>query len=849
MMTRTIIKMLSVFQAVLLAFFFILYNFYHIKNSSLNKQLGYQNYCLSKNYPSICKEEKFSNYLILYYDGLAHFFVKEFLLKQPITKKKYFKLEKILPKGIADSSPSFYTYFSGKLPFNYDSFLTNEDNLFYQLKKNNLEPKTYIYEGMFDTMDQSYEYKNDFERRGLFYIMSDNLNEWYSTLFRNTKYDDERVVDGLIRDRKKALEFIFKEYKKYKKVLDRKRDKIFKDFDDFFEKDKRFFIYIPKIDNFSHLTSIENKRYLKAVAMIWSNLNIIREYIDKKIPDLLLITMSDHGGDESPFQQERYNHDTPLNKNGNNAHLLFYSKKLKNDIFKKDFIYSEEVSGVLSSFISKINSVGEFGINYELFKKKNMKINYYKQFEIRLNHYSNTIFGELIDSRNLLGIFGEEIPSNKYLEKENNDFSQKDIKDYKNYLQIYSNNLKNSIRNKNNFFPNIGSIYLIVLILLTYCLPFLYVIKTNESLSKYWNYTFLILLSIFLIFLSDVSEKVIEIFFWIFIVFSIYLTKDQNKRKIFISLFILIITIVVFHFFALKFEIIFFNIKNINGLLFTYLVASILFFYFFKNLLANRNILSLISISLSLIMFLLNLFYDYLLYFQIAFDPNPIMKVFVNSFNYLIISFLVITLLQKKNNIKYSFYSFLINFSFWIETIYPRIVVLLLIIYFLKIQPKLKNLENFEKQNYLVCIFLSSFIIYFQSGYKFDWRNKIRLLHKFNMLGLYRPLYHFVITSFIAINTYNKKSEKSKEHQKKNKNSFFDIFANTLGTSFVFGCLFISIVYNFSNEYRMACGKSLETLAIVYGVFFYQKLTYYISYLIYKDSDSDDNPFKKVEMI
>ena len=76
MLSKTLIKIISIFQALLLILFFVLYNFYHIKNSKLNKQLGYQDYCRKKKYPELCKKDKFSKYLIIYYDGLGEFFLK-----------------------------------------------------------------------------------------------------------------------------------------------------------------------------------------------------------------------------------------------------------------------------------------------------------------------------------------------------------------------------------------------------------------------------------------------------------------------------------------------------------------------------------------------------------------------------------------------------------------------------------------------------------------------------------------------------------------------------------------------------------------------------------------------------
>lgn len=46
---------------------------------------------------------------------------------------------------------------------------------------------------------------------------------------------------------------------------------------------------------------------------------------------------------------------------------------------------------------------------------------------------------------------------------------------------------------------------------------------------------------------------------------------------------------------------------------------------------------------------------------------------------------------------------------------------------------------------------MSGYIFYIGSGYYFDWRNKIRLNEKFNLLGLYRPIHMFFFTTIIAL--------------------------------------------------------------------------------------------------
>ena len=43
--------------------------------------------------------------------------------------------------------------------------------------------------------------------------------------------------------------------------------------------------------------------------------------------------MSDHGGDESPYMQERYNHNTPYSKDNQAFFMLYNKSQINQDSF------------------------------------------------------------------------------------------------------------------------------------------------------------------------------------------------------------------------------------------------------------------------------------------------------------------------------------------------------------------------------------------------------------------------------------------------------------------------------------------------------------------------------------
>ena len=105
---------------------------------------------------------------------------------------------------------------------------------------------------------------------------------------------------------------------------------------------------------------------------------------------------------------------------------------------------------------------------------------------------------------------------------------------------------------------------------------------------------------------------------------------------------------------------------------------------------------------------------------------------------------------------------------------------------------------------------MSGYIFYIGSGYYFDWRNKIRLNEKFNLLGLYRPIHMFFFTTIIALLEFLNR-----------KIFFWDVFLGLKEFDVAQGFLYLAMIYNFRYEHRNACQKFLEYNAVYHGIFMY----------------------------
>ena len=106
---------------------FVVYVRYAGVSVELNRSLPANRHCGRQGKDSVlCRNEyKYQNFTMLYYDGLGKKFYDRFMA---LSKHKSGHLAlKIEHEGLSDSVPAFYTYFTGKLPFNYDVDLRGED--------------------------------------------------------------------------------------------------------------------------------------------------------------------------------------------------------------------------------------------------------------------------------------------------------------------------------------------------------------------------------------------------------------------------------------------------------------------------------------------------------------------------------------------------------------------------------------------------------------------------------------------------------------------------------------------------------------------------------------------------
>ena len=84
------------------------------------------------------------------------------------------------------------------------------------------------------------------------------------------------------------------------------------------------------------------------------------------------------------------------------------------------------------------------------------------------------------------------------------------------------------------------------------------------------------------------------------------------------------------------------------------------------------------------------------------------------------------------------------SFFFWVGTIYDRLLVLFILFVFSKIleNTKAHPISKSAAVMYSIWIYLGACFVYKSNGYFYDWRNRIRLYHKFDLTGLYKGAYH-----------------------------------------------------------------------------------------------------------
>ncbi len=333
------------------------------------------------------------------------------------------KINKIVPIGLADSNPMMQIYLTGKFQKDYNNDLKIQDNLFKQFLIEQKQLNLFIAKEYEPYLDEIYT--NNFNERDVYdfyHSISKNFNEWFDTDFQSYKKSKRTLKGDLLISKDQASEFFKKSFKENLSKLNEKKKDLKKDLDDYFIKNENTFLYVPQIDNFSHYSTYFNKNYLKGASKILSNLFFMISYLNEYHPEVLLISLSDHGADETPYQQETFNHETPLNNYNNNSYFLLYNKFLNSHDFSDIDIKSSQVTSIISSLIRNINQIGGFDISYEFFQNKSQKIIYFKFFDLRLKQYLNDLnLDKNHYDKNISNFLTDNI---NYLKKNNKDFSE-----------------------------------------------------------------------------------------------------------------------------------------------------------------------------------------------------------------------------------------------------------------------------------------------------------------------------------------------------------------------------------------------------------------------------------------
>ena len=173
----------------------------------------------------------------------------------------------------------------------------------------------------------------------------------------------------------------------------------------------------------------------------------------------------------------------------------------------------------------------------------------------------------------------------------------------------------------------------------------------------------------------------------------------------------------------------------------------------------------------------------------------------VHFFFFLTVTWVLFDLNQKPSQI-YPLVT--IQFVFWTSTLFDRVLVWLIFVFLFNLAKETDKLKAKVKINFdnTFRIFSTTLFCYLVQGYKFDWKNRIRLVEKLDATALYRNIY-LLITAAI----YCKVSQRSEYSD--SVDAIVDFF---------FGSFFVLVSINLSHEYRMENAKLFEGIYLAFSV-------------------------------
>lgn len=279
------------------------------------------------------------------------------------------------------------------------------DNLLSQLEKssriNNKPLSVVLDNNLSKYVSASIREQRVNEERGLHFALCPEFLDWHTPYIKapyeaskNQAKPKETNVEEIYPGRIEAMSNLVQEFRSKQKKLSEKADDLRACIVSNLRKQNQF-IYIPETDNFSHNVTITNRRYISVVSSVLANLDFLTKTVVNHAKDSLLIVTTDHGGDESPFQQERNNHETPYNHSGNWPFLLMsYSSFTKGLVDEKVTVMSDQIEGLISLYTNHLDISLHQDVNLRFFKDDLQKLKYLRRFELKSRLYIEQ-FGDL----------------------------------------------------------------------------------------------------------------------------------------------------------------------------------------------------------------------------------------------------------------------------------------------------------------------------------------------------------------------------------------------------------------------------------------------------------------------
>lgn len=674
--------------------------------------------------PICTNEARFKRFLFIYLDGVPLAFVKAFL--EISRHRSHSILVPIKHTGVYDSRPAFHTFFTGNIPFNYDDNFRSGDSFFAQIQKAGLLLRTVI-DKTVDMLPPSFKEKNENEFRGLSYSITSSLTDWYKIYRKNSKRQKKQK---LMRSFAVSLRFFKLELGRRLLFPLDQPELLSNGLKNNLLKFENQFIYIPEFDNFTHDMSLRNKNYLRSLAIEFANIKYIFDHVSKNAKEVLIVLLSDHGADESPFQQERGNHETPGNSFGNRAFLsLFNPSLLRGNFNESQEIEASGVAGILATMIKGLNipSLADFVPGF--FKSGKLKEVYLQSFVKKLKNSGITI--EATTREKLVG-----------------QISEANLRNKRELIDKETTNL--------NFFAKFYGIIMIGIAIYLLFLPLMTPEpKSKRDVLRVVTQNFFIV-SLFLIsaILGEINENTMLIIIGLnlaSLAILDFVFSDQESINALLALLGLFVW--AFHPFAISHERFFFNHKNALSLIVTNsLLGCNVCYLLLRPFLSKKNVgnwARIINVCIKWLfslLFLLSVFHDVISTGLVHNENTPVLAFISSCFNIGIIVLIILTVLMPASNIRTNMTLItLLLITNWTSSIVDRIIFCAVFspFFFIFLQGyfKLNQTEDPRRRCFEVSLALFGIFCFLARRNQFDWRNIVRLLYKFDLSGLYKAFY------------------------------------------------------------------------------------------------------------